>query len=276
MNSSSNAAVVQAPVKVRRVVAPVSEQIETLKEWGKRLGWWRKYMKWGLNPIQKNMVHRPLPEGAHGYYAVVFHKSMIADQYSGTDFSIPLEHVLEMLRHQRKGYFRNFFHEEDGNNLLKPDTYKRSKYSAVMMKRLWKSQGCPSDILLIPAQLGSEHRIESACKARLTMRPNEFPLDALEVAQILLTHPEALMDPYDDAIDCSGGECSGKRDAAPHARFNCVPSFKIIPARNGHPALVLFVEYGEGACVTHIHGTASGTLPDSHSNILPISRPATH
>ena len=95
---------------------------------------------------------------------------------------------------------------------LGPQYYRRSRQSAEQMRQLWESQLCPTGIILIPAQFGKDYRGMSVSRARAVIRGTEFPLDAFETIQMVLTHENRLNHPEDLWIDAPGGESCPNQD----------------------------------------------------------------
>ena len=183
-----------------RKARPMDEQIAVLRQYD-----WGRDVDWTLNEQQQQLLAKPVPQGSEGYFAVVFDQTMVThyEEDPNIDQSVPVTRVLEALSKQRNGRVVNY-----RNGELDRTHYRRSKKSAEKMKQLWESQGCPTGILLIPAQLGIEHAGKSVLRARVVIRGSEFPLDAYEVLQMVLTHSKRLQH-YDDLwIDLPGSEYS--------------------------------------------------------------------
>jgi hypothetical protein len=179
---------------------PVSLQIATLQqyEWGRKIDW-------RLNNAQHQLLRRSPPLGSEGYFVVVFHETMVMhyERNPGVDQSGAVTLALNALNKQRNNSLSNLCEDRLG-----PTYYRRNKRSAEMMRKLWESQDCPVGIILIPAQLGIEHRGKSVLRSRVVMSGSEFPLDAYEVVQMVLTHEHRLKH-YDDLwLDIPGSEYS--------------------------------------------------------------------
>jgi hypothetical protein len=178
----------------------MDKQIAILRQYG-----WGREIDWSLNEVQQQLLSGPVPQDSEGYFAVVFDQTMVTDyeENPGVDQSGPVTLALNALREQRDGRLVNYREGELG-----PQYYRRNKKSAEKMRELWESQGCPTGILLIPAQLGIEHRGKSVRRARVVIRGSEFPLDAYETIQMVLTHEDRLGH-YDDlCLDLPGAEYS--------------------------------------------------------------------
>ncbi len=178
----------------------MDEQIAVLRQYD-----WGRDVDWTLSDVQQQLLAKPVPQGSEGYFAVVFDQTMVThyEEDPNIDQSVPVTRVLDALSKQRDGRVVNY-----RNGELDRTHYRRSKKSAEKMKQLWESQGCPTGILLIPAQLGIEHAGKSVLRARVVIRGSEFPLDAYEVLQMVLTHENRLQH-YDDLwIDLPGSEYS--------------------------------------------------------------------
>jgi hypothetical protein len=187
-----------------RKARPVDEQIAILckHDWGREVDW-------TLNEEQKKLLAGPVPQGSEDYFAVVFDQTMVThyEEDKSIDQSVPVTCVLKALFKQHNGRIANYLEGE-----LKKKYYRRSKKSAEMMKHLWKSQGSPSGVLLIPAQLGIAYAGNSVLRARVVIRGSEFPLDAYEVLQMVLTHENRLQHHDDLWLDLPGAEYSPAAD----------------------------------------------------------------
>jgi hypothetical protein len=86
--------------------------------------------------------------------------------------------------------------------------YRRKKKSAEKMRQLWESQGCPTGIILIPAQLGFNHIGKSSLHAEMEMDEHEVMMDAWEALQFVLTHSDRFRNDNDLCMDLAGSECS--------------------------------------------------------------------
>jgi hypothetical protein len=125
------------------------------------------------------------------------------EEHPNVDQSIPVARGLEAFSKQRNGRLVNYREDE-----LDLAHYRRSKESAAGMNQLWVSQGCPTGLLLIPAQLGNKHAGKSVLRAREVMRGSEFPLDPYDVLMILYTQEHCLQSNKDLTILFPGGEFS--------------------------------------------------------------------
>lgn len=179
---------------------PVEEQIATLRQHD-----WGRVVDWSLNKAQQQMLAKPKPQGSEGYFAVVFDRTMVThhDDDLTVDQSIPVTRVLRALHRHKYDVVEKY---NDGE--LRFSYYRRIRNSTDKMKQLWESQGSPKGILLIPAQLGLAHAGKSVLRARVVMRGSEFPLDAYEVLQMILTHDDRLRHYHDLWINLPGGEYS--------------------------------------------------------------------
>ncbi len=179
---------------------PIDEQIAILRQHD-----WGREVNWGLNEEQKKLLSGPVPQGSEGYFAVVFDRTMVAyyENDLTVDQSLPVTRVIRALRKHKYDVIEKYNTGE-----LRSSYYRRIRNSADKMRRLWQSQGCPNGILLIPAQLGLAHAGKSVLRAREVMRGSEFPLDAYEVLQMVLTHDVRLQHYHDLWIHLPGGEYS--------------------------------------------------------------------
>jgi hypothetical protein len=192
-----------------RKACPMDEQIALLRQYD-----WGRDVDWSLNEVQQKLLAGRVPQGSEGYFAVVFDQTMVThyEEDPNIDQSVPVTRVLEALYKQRNGRVVNY-----RNNELDRTHYRRSKKSAEKMRKLWESQGSPSGILLIPAQLGIEHAGKSVLRGRRVIRGSEFLLDAYEVLQMVLTHENRLQHCDDLWIDLPGSEYSSDADGV----FEC-------------------------------------------------------
>lgn len=187
-----------------REASPVHEQIAILRQHD-----WGREVDWSLNLLQQQLLSQSVPEGCEGYFVVVYHPTMIKSFMDDplVDQSEPVTRVLRMLYKQRNKLVVNYRDGELGHKY-----YRRSFTSAMKMKQLWESQGRPTGILVLPAQLGVEHRGKSVQRARVVMRSSEFPLDAYECLQMILTHKKRLQNFEDLWINFPGGEYAPAAD----------------------------------------------------------------
>jgi hypothetical protein len=225
-----------------RKACPMDEQIALLRQYD-----WGRDVDWSLNEVQQKLLAGPVPQGSEGYFAVVFDQTMVThyEEDPNIDQSVPVTRVLEALYKQRNGRVVNY-----RNNELDRTHYRRSKKSAEKMRKLWESQGSPSGILLIPAQLGIEHAGKSVLRARVVIRGSEFPLDAYEVLQIVLTHENRLQHYDDPWISLPGSEYSPGADGV----FGCALCVEF------HGGFLKF-DYDDVGNSYGRSGSASGFLP---------------
>lgn len=164
----------------------------------------------GLGYYDIRAAEQPLPEQAEGLFAIP-RPSALADSYSEA-----LLRVLEALSISRDGKFYNNRGDQINETRLRqrPDTLHAWESIA-------KAQH-DNDILIIPAQFGILHRGQSIRRARATFVPGEFPLSAVHVGAMLLTHPERLAQHDDLYIDCCGDDFD---DAAADDRWGRTPCF---------------------------------------------------
>ena len=225
-----------------RKACPMDEQIALLRQYD-----WGRDVDWSLNEVQQKLLAGRVPQGSEGYFAVVFDQTMVThyEEDPNIDQSVPVTRVLEALYKQRNERVVNY-----RNNELDRTYYRRSKKSAEKMRKLWESQGSPSGILLIPAQLGIEHAGKSVLRVRRVIRGSEFLLDAYEVLQMVLTHENRLQH-YDDLwIDLPGSEYS------PFAAF--VFEFSLCVEFYGG---ALGLDLNDAGLARGDYGSVSGFLP---------------
>lgn len=192
-----------------RKARPIDEQIAVLRQYD-----WGRKIDWALSEVQQQLLTKPAPQGSEGYFAVVFDQTMVThfEEDPSVDQSGPVTLALNALSKQREGRLQNYRRGGIG-----PQHYRRNKRSAEKMKQLWESQGCPTGIILIPAQLGIEHRGKSVLRARVVIRGSEFPLDSFEIIQMLLTHENRLKHRNELLLDLPGAEYSPGADGV----FDC-------------------------------------------------------
>ncbi len=228
-----------------RKARPAGEQIAVLRQYD-----WGRDVEWTLNDAQQKLLAGPLPQGAEGYFAVVFDRTMVMhyEEEANIDQSGPVTLALNALRDEREGLLVN-----NREGMLGPQHYRRNKKSAEKMKLLWESQGRPSGIILIPAQLGREHRGKSPLRACVVIRGSEFPLDAYETIQMVLTHKNRLSHSDDLWLDLPGAEYSPGADGV----FDLALSLEFDVDR------VRFIRRAADYAYDQ-HGSASGFLPESN------------
>lgn len=172
-----------------RQARPIDEQIQILRKFD-----WGRSINWELSDIQKKLLTQELPFGSEGYFVVVFDRIMVTHYEDDPTVSQsgPVRRCLDMLIRQRQElavkYDSRYFDQAH---------YHRSRKATLMMQELWASQGCPLDIMLIPAQLGLKYAGHSALRSGVVFQKNEFPLDAYEILIMTLTHENRLQH-YDD------------------------------------------------------------------------------
>lgn len=177
----------------------VAYQISILKQHD-----WGRQVNWELNPEQEHILNLPLPNGSEGYFVDVFDPGMVSDhEVASFDHSRHIFFALQALSKQMPGKVTNH-----RNSKFDPSFYRRHRKSAEKMWKLWDSQGCPTELILIPAQFGIRHRGKSVMQSRVMTRDPEFSLDAHEGLAMLLTHGNRLADHDDLWIDFPGSEYS--------------------------------------------------------------------
>lgn len=224
---------------------PAHEQITILKSHS-----WGREVDWTLNELQQQLLRKPAPLCSEGYFVAVFHESMVTDheKHPDVDQSIPLTLALNALSKQRGGRLVNNCESELGATY-----YHRSSRSAEKMQELWESQGRPSGVILVPAQLGIEHRGKSVLRSRVLIRGSEFPLDGPEVVMMLLTHPDRMCCDGDLWLDLPASEYSPSGNGV----FDHALALQFIDHQVHLDVRTYGVESGD-------YGSASGFLPDSN------------
>ena len=138
--------------------------------------------------------HRPVPEGAEGWFAVPRWEML------GSTYNEAVQRVLHALARQRR--FSNRIADKiDALHLRQTSRAERAW-------QILSEQQPENDLLVIAAQVGMQHRGRSARRTRAILRGNEFGLGALAMGCILLTHPERMSAMNALMIDCCGDEYS--------------------------------------------------------------------
>ena len=176
----------------------IEEQIMVLQRY-----YWGDEVDWGLNTQQQAIVHSELPAWVEGIFAVVIDPTMFLDYNEDSiNYKKPFKKVLRHLEATLgDGKFINNYDLETKN-------YHRSLESSRGLRALWEMQGCPTGILLIPAQLGFRYRKRSVDEAMkfMAQRGDEFGLGGYEMGQIIMTHLEILQCSDWLGIHCAGDE----------------------------------------------------------------------
>lgn len=203
----------------------------------------RKYFPKIKTP--NNLPNIPLPNGAESVFAIPRWEKI------GSTYNEALEIVLAVLERTHKPFVN--YREV----ALGPDRLRQSKETVHAFQKL-ESWG---DFYLVPAQLGSKYLGKSMDTVRKEFTANEFGLGALEVACILITHPNLLKE--GGGIDCPGDEFDF---SGGDARWAYGPCFWRNDGLRFGPH---WSYYAGGGSI----GSASGFLPklnmDSHTFEIP-------
>jgi hypothetical protein len=151
-----------------------------------------------LGGCNADAARAPLPEFAEGYFAIPRWQA-IAPSYNEA-----LQQLIDALTSERRGRFFNY-----RKGRLGADVLRQHEKTTRTFQALAERQGMP-DILVVPAQFGLRHAGRSIRRARDLFAPDEFGLGALDVAAMLLTHPNRLMQNEDLWPDCAGDEYDDK------------------------------------------------------------------
>jgi hypothetical protein len=177
----------------------IDDQISILKNYN-----WGKEINWKLNDKQKTLLKKS-PNGSEGWFIVPFDKTMITDHDAEkeevVDYGKQLEMVLDFLKQSRNGKLINWREGKLGSKY-----YRRSKRLTKAVRKLWETQGCPEDVILVSAQFGIKHAGRSVNRASVVIFGMEYPIGSYETCVMLLTHSERLLDFNDLWIDCPGDE----------------------------------------------------------------------
>ena len=164
----------------------------------------------GIGFADEQIVNRPLPSNAEGWFAIPKWQTMAAT------YNEAALKVLAMIGQKRK-----FYNYREG--ALGADYLRQHARTAKMFQQLSDEQK-DHDILVVPAQFGLRHRGRSVRRAREVFMSNEFGLDAFSVGIMLLTHPEREIQWEQLHVDCAGDEYSPDADGefvyAPLFRFH--------------------------------------------------------
>lgn len=144
----------------------------------------------------ENALQGAFPDWVEGPFALL-RWQLLANTYGQA-----LERVLGELSKTRGGKFINYRRGQLG-----PDWLRQTTKKVEAMDRIASRQE-GHDILVVPAQFGICHHGRSVSQARKAMVTTEFVFGGLEVATMLLTHPERLRDFRDLSADCAGDEYS--------------------------------------------------------------------
>ncbi len=150
----------------------------------------------GIGTANEKLAEGTLPLNAEGWFAIP-RWERIASTYNEA-----LRVVLNLFEQTHRGKFH--IHCEDQ---LGPEQLRQTAHAQQFWKRLGDEQQ-GNDILVVPAQFGLRYRGCSVRYARqaMAMQNNEFPLGAVAVGIMLLTHPKRLTHYNDLYIDCAGDE----------------------------------------------------------------------
>ena len=146
------------------------------------------------------LAAKQVPSLMEGHFAIP-HWSLIGSTYQEV-----VERVMAVITSKRT--FVNFLKGQLGPQQLK-ETAKKAKAFQALRK---EQEG--HGILIVAGQFGRHHAGMSVRRAREVMTDREFGFGAYEVAILLLTHPERLVDCNDLWIDCAGDEYAPKAGGA--------------------------------------------------------------
>lgn len=163
-----------------------------------------------LGKEQLKLAKQPLPPHAEGWFATL-NWEKLAPTYGQA-----VEKVFSVFPRDRG--ICNVRNHKFGVQYL-----RRCPKSAKMLQRLAQEQKPPfgGSIIVVAAQFGMGHKDHNVRQAHELFVEREFGLGALDVACMLLTHPERGIVWEDSNIDCAGDEFSLRADQD----FSSVPYF---------------------------------------------------
>jgi len=167
-----------------------------------------------------------LPEGAEGWLLVP-KPLRIAKTYH--------EALERILRHLGEAH-PPFSNAREGE--LGPRHLRLTQHSLDVLDDL--DRCTPGDYFLLAIQSGLRHRASSVSDAQASFGGGEFGLGPLEIASLLLTHPERLADYQHLGIDCPG--CAYAPNADDRQSYS-----------------LYFIWDGEGICLDY--SSAKGNAP---------------
>lgn len=180
----------------------------------------------GIGLANEEMIRRPLPLGAEGWFAIPRWESI------AKDYNQAVKKVAGLIQESRKGgFYISFFPFHLGRGFLRQSKELVEGFAALGEDQ----QGY--DILAAPAQFGFRYRGRSIRGARSDMkqpaRKAEFGLGLFAVGCMLLTHPERLANYNDLWIDCAGDDLA--TEAVDF--FNGSPCFSFSGSKEGSMVL---------------------------------------
>ena len=143
--------------------------------------------------IDSDFALPPLPEGAEAWF-VLPRWQAVAGNYIAA-----VQHALHRLAEQRKFW------------VCRPRLINMSLTRQPRLEKFLKiisEQQRGHNLLIVPCQFGTKHRGMSVRDSREAFPPAEFGLGVFEVACMLLTHPERLVDSNSLSVDCCGEVCT--------------------------------------------------------------------
>jgi len=232
--------------------SPSSELLETfqatdeegvISEYGYPAGWKLKTVKEQLAILDgffpdltfEATIPDSLPDGAEGWLLVP-KPSSIAKNYNEAT-----EKLLSLMAEARTTFFSSREGKLGGNYLRLLEKTRR------VLDDLERST--PGDYLVLAIQCGRQYRAKPVSQARNTFEGREYGLGPLEIASLLLTHPERLTDYEHLGIDCPGCEY------APDARGDFHYTLSFAWSEDG-----LYFDCGSADGVAPGFGSASGFL----------------
>ncbi|WP_445219369.1 hypothetical protein ACKWRH_03725 [Bradyrhizobium sp. Pa8] len=182
-----------------------------------------------------------LPKGAEAWFAIpsveAVAKKHFSQNYGPSDqYCRAVQFVLEKLaeltklRTYREGY-------------ITPERLRVRKRTAVAVAEIAREM--PSDIHIVPAQLGFRYCGISARHARDEFSAREFGLTTFAVGAILLSHPDRFVHVQEFGIECAGDEfLEHGMDDSPYADVPTFFSLEKEAAFDGHCWSYPFDSYG--------------------------------
>ena len=148
----------------------------------------------GIGFALEQIVNRPLPPNAEGWFAIPKWQTMAAT------YNEAALKVLAMIGQKRK-----FYNYREG--ALGADYLRQHARTAKMFQQLSDEQK-DHDILVVAGQFGLRHKGRSVRRVREVFAPFEFGLGAFAIGIMMLTHPEREVQWEQLHVDCAGDEFS--------------------------------------------------------------------
>lgn len=162
-----------------------------------------------MGSMNGRAAENQVPKHAEGWFAIPRWELL------GKTYHEAVEKILYLINKQRNGNFQNLREGTLG------EKYLRQGEDKIRRMGILKKKHEGYDILVVPAQFGSEYEDMSVNEARSLFLPGEFGLGLFEVGCMLLPHPDRLQSYNSLWIVCSGDEYSPDGDGI----FSWAPFF---------------------------------------------------